>query len=147
MTCAYYGLAFEAGTLPGSLYVTSSLLSLADIPGNALYTAMADHPRIGRQRTQVWLFLGGAVLLLALGLGMFGSTSWLVNGAAILGKLGMAAAFNGVYVYVVEIFPVEVRALAMPGVSHALFSLVHQGLVDMVFCQGLQLSEGMQMYK
>ena len=113
MTCAYYGLAFEAGTLPGSLYVTSSLLSLADIPGNALYTAMADHPRIGRQRTQVWLFLGGAVLLLALGLGMFGSTSWLVNGAAILGKLGMAAAFNGVYVYVVEIFPVEVRALAM----------------------------------
>ena len=63
VTCAYYGLAFEAGTLPGSLYVTSSLLSLADIPGNALYTAMADHPRIGRQRTQVWLFLGGAVLL------------------------------------------------------------------------------------
>jgi sugar phosphate permease len=36
-----------------------------------------------------------------------------VNACAVLGKLFMAAAFNGVYVYVVEIFPVEVRAGAM----------------------------------
>ena len=42
VTCAYYGLAFQAGSLPGSVYVTSSVISLADIPGNALYSMLVN---------------------------------------------------------------------------------------------------------
>ena len=41
-----------------------------------------------------------------------GGSPW-VTGAAVFGKIMMAAAFNGVYVYVVEIFPVEVKGQAM----------------------------------
>ena len=133
VTCAYYGLAFQANKLPGSVYITASVLSLADIPGNALYSAMAEMPACGRRRTQNVLFLIGAAMLLAMALVLLwqpqpqqqldGSGNPLepepapmfsfVNACAVLGKLFMAAAFNGVYVYVVEIFPVEVRAGAM----------------------------------
>lgn len=130
VTCAYYGLAFQAGSLPGSIYVTASMVSLADIPGNGLYSLLAGRQTAGcgQREMQSSLFFIGAVVLLAIG--VHGGTgndlndsvnrtadgaggSALVTSAAVFGKVMMAAAFNGVYVFVVDIFPVEVKGGAM----------------------------------
>ena len=134
VTCAYYGLAFQAGSLPGSVYVTASVVSLADIPGNALYSLMMERQTAscGQRHMQSSLFLIGAVLLLAIGVyggggvghdvsnGVNGTATTpagdgavFVTGAAVFGKVMMAAAFNGVYVFVVDVFPVEVKGEAM----------------------------------
>jgi hypothetical protein len=135
VTCAYYGLAFQAGSLPGSVYVTASVVSLADIPGNGLYSLLMERQttRCGQQQVQSSLFCIGAVLLLAIGAhGGGGADDGVNNGvngtaigagddggtlfvtsAAVFGKVMMSAAFNGVYVFVVEAFPVEVKGEAM----------------------------------
>ena len=130
VTVAYYGLAFQAGSLPGSVYVTASVMSLADIPGNGLYFLLAERQtvRCGQRQMQGSLFFIGAVVLLAIGVIGGGANrdgvdetapsdgaggSALVTGAAVFGKVMMAAAFNGVYVFVVDIFPVEVKGEAM----------------------------------
>ena len=133
VTVAYYGLAFQAGSLPGSVYVTASVMSLADIPGNGLYFLLVERQTVGcgQRQVQSSLFFIGAVVLLAIGViggganletgdGVDGTApsdgaggSVLVTGAAVFGKVMMAAAFNGVYVFVVDIFPVEVKGEAM----------------------------------
>ena len=106
VTLAYYGLSYSAGSLGGGLYTNSAMLALADIPGNLLWTVLADRPSIGRKRSMVGLFTVGGVLLLAV---------WAGAGPAVAmaGRIGMAAVFVGVYVYAAEVFPTSVRALGL----------------------------------
>eukprot|EP01047_Picozoa_sp_COSAG01_P075325 COSAG01_NODE_12872_length_1672_cov_1.499682_2_plen_103_part_00 len=45
VTVLYYGLGYSAGSMAGDLYYNAALLAVADIPGNLLYSALADGPR------------------------------------------------------------------------------------------------------
>jgi hypothetical protein len=45
VTVLYYGLGYSAGSMAGDLYYNAALLAVADIPGNLLYSALADRPR------------------------------------------------------------------------------------------------------
>lgn len=55
---AYYGLAFNIGTLPGNPYLMSFLNGLAELPGYVIVVALLD--KTGRRSLEfVLLFIGG----------------------------------------------------------------------------------------
>jgi MFS family permease len=115
VTLVYYGLSFAVGSLVGGLYFDSAILSLSDIPGNLGWLVLADHPRVGRRGAMIGFFLlsgtclAGLPLLPLLGY----KEGWRQQALAVVGKIGAAAAFNGVYVLSAECFPTSVRATAL----------------------------------
>lgn len=114
LTCVmcYYGLSFLAGDIPGvNIYASFALLGLADIPGNFLYSVAANTPTIGRQRALLSCLLTSGILLLMVGLGLVPPN--LVPVLAILGKMCMSGAFNGVYTLAATLFPANCRGQAM----------------------------------
>ena len=85
----YYGVNNSAGNLPGSLYATTAILAMVELPG-LLFGALVTHPRFGRKHTtSACMALASASTLLVVVLDGTAETS-----AAVVGKLAGAAAFG-----------------------------------------------------
>ena len=85
----YYGVNNSAGNLPGSLYATTAILAMVELPG-LLFGALVTHPRFGRKHTtSSCMALASASTLLVVVLDGTAETS-----AAVVGKLAGAAAFG-----------------------------------------------------
>lgn len=121
----YYGLSLNAGNLGNNLYVSSFLNGLVEIPSYILIGLLLDS--VGRR-----LLLSSCLLLS--GVACLGGVfirvpdrcrereggeeiyCWeeTVNMVcALIGKFGISAAFSLAYIYTAEIFPTDVRNLAL----------------------------------
>lgn len=109
---AYYALSLAAGDLGGDRYISFSLSGLVELPSIMLsYYTLG---RFGRKWSHaVFLLLSGCACLLWTFLNAVGGAESLKMGVALTGKFAVAGSFAIVYLYAAEVFPTEVRNIAM----------------------------------
>lgn len=125
----YYGLAVQAVSLPGDKYLNFALTSLTSFPGDllAFFTFSKYGRRISLQGGYIScgifitaqafapdckfypLFNFNSKLYIFIYLDFFSAISWLKVALFLLGKLGTALCFTGIYTYSLELFPTSVR--------------------------------------
>ncbi|KAK3105862.1 hypothetical protein FSP39_007255 [Pinctada imbricata] len=114
MTCAYvyYAISFNVQKLSGNIYLNMSLLSIVEMPANAVTICLNN--KFGRRKTGILFFVVCA--LGALGVALIEVTSidpdlkgQLLNGFALTSKLGIAAAWISLSVLSTEVYPTVVR--------------------------------------
>jgi hypothetical protein len=108
----YYGLSMSAGSLGGGRYISVALSGLVELPG--LYVSYHLMERIGRKWTHGGLLMLAGICCCLAALGFGESVRLLV---ALLGKCSVAASFSVIYLYSAELFPTEIRNLALGVVS------------------------------
>ena len=112
----YYGLAFNAGALPGSDLVNNAILGLMDVPGYLTLIFM-DKKWCGRKNYMVFmLFVSGIACLastILLETELCDSDSSVNEKIgrilAFLGKMAVSGAFQAVFQYVSELYSTDVR--------------------------------------
>ncbi|XP_063622250.1 organic cation transporter protein-like [Cydia splendana] len=102
----YYGLAVQAISLPGDKYLNFALTSLTSFPGDLL--AYFTFSKYGRRISLQAGYFACAAFILAQAFAPE-SIPWLKLLLFLLGKLGTALCFTGVYTYSLELFPTSVR--------------------------------------
>ncbi|KAG2484292.1 hypothetical protein HYH03_016838 [Edaphochlamys debaryana] len=107
LVMGYYGIGFALSYIPGSLYVSFFLISIAEAPSALVVGLLID--RLGRSA----LMLGGMAVAGAacLGCGMAVRMPLLQVLLAMLGKFGCGGAWSVLVVYCAEVFPTSVRTL------------------------------------
>lgn len=116
----YYGLTFNAATLSPNIYIATILSGAIELPALAItFFAIRDR-RIGRKGTLLFSLLlssiSGMGMLFAYGL----MTEHLSTVEMIFGltnKLAVAGAFGLLYIYAAEVFPTQLRLVAIGGSS------------------------------
>jgi len=120
-TCSfvYYGLTMNAGDLSSDRFTSLALVGLVELPAMALCASIINRPWAGRKRSLIGSLLLAAVSCFAV---MFATASPGdeddVQGSgklllALVGKLSIAFAFVLIYIYSSELFPTNVRNVAM----------------------------------
>jgi len=107
VTLVYYGLAFSAGDLAGSVYQNSIMLAMVELPAYVVLYFSLEVPWIGRKGSQMGAFFTAGVSLLLIVIFKNGPIETML---AMVGKLGATAAFVIVYIFAGELFPTNVRA-------------------------------------
>ncbi|KAK3098132.1 hypothetical protein FSP39_016465 [Pinctada imbricata] len=105
----YYGIKINIGKLGGDLYVSFTLLVIAETIGCALLFAMDF---IGHKRLHmIAMALTCVACVVPIFLILFSNESmhWMTVTFAVIGKLFVSTAFGMIYVYTGEIFPTVVR--------------------------------------
>ncbi|XP_073955103.1 organic cation transporter protein-like isoform X1 [Choristoneura fumiferana] len=102
----YYGLAVQAISLPGDKYLNFALTSLTSFPGDLL--AFFTFSKYGRRISLQGGFISCGIFITAQAFAP-DSISWLKVTLFLLGKLGTALCFTGIYTYSLELFPTSVR--------------------------------------
>ncbi|KXZ43865.1 hypothetical protein GPECTOR_78g53 [Gonium pectorale] len=107
LVLSYYGIGFALSYIPGSLYVSFFLISIAEAPSSLLVGLLID--RLGR----CWLILGGMVLSGAacIACGLAEGAPVLQVVLAMVGKFGCSGAWSVLVVYCAELFPTALRSL------------------------------------
>jgi len=118
----YYGVALNAGSLPGDLYVNNVLNGCVEIASYIICILTMD--RIGRRIVLSGsLFIAGFGLLISLLLLEFGEDNpSLVTTSqvfAFIGKGGISASFSIVYNVSGELYPTPTRSIALGTASMA----------------------------
>merc|ERR1712136_691747 len=118
----YYGVALNAGSLPGDLYVNNVLNGCVEIAGYIIIFLTMD--RLGRRvLLSGSLFIAGLGLLISLIVLEFaGGDESLVNISkvfAFIGKGGISASFTIVYNVSGELYPTPTRSIALGTASMA----------------------------
>ncbi|GLC47597.1 hypothetical protein PLESTB_000005500 [Pleodorina starrii] len=107
LVLSYYGVGFALSYIPGSLYVSFFLISVAEAPSSVVVGLLID--RLGRCA----LVLGGMAVsglaCVACGLAEGAPAAQVV--LAMLGKFGCSGAWSVLVVYCAEVFPTSVRSL------------------------------------
>lgn len=114
----FYGLALNAGSLPGSVYFNSSISSLCDFVGYITCPLYLANKRLGRRWSNAGFLIFGAVcvglstLLLEIDQACddFNALQICAIVLAYGGRYFMSAIFGVVYVYSCEIYPSEIRS-------------------------------------
>jgi len=113
----YYGLALNAGALPGSIYANNIILALMDVPSHFVFPFLIETKRFGRKGTLAWgMILGGICCLsstLCLEFAGCDENSMLdILGKvfAYTGKVFVSATFSISYIISGEIYPAELRS-------------------------------------
>jgi len=123
-TCSfvYYGLTMNAGDLSSNRFTSLALVGLVELPAMALCACLINRPWAGRKRSLIGSLLLAAVSCFAVmfttatpsdedgELEVEGSGKLLL---ALVGKLSIAFAFTLIYIYSSELFPTNVRNVAM----------------------------------
>eukprot|EP01026_Neomeris_dumetosa_P030927 TRINITY_DN24625_c0_g1_i4.p3 TRINITY_DN24625_c0_g1~~TRINITY_DN24625_c0_g1_i4.p3 ORF type:complete len:522 (+),score=44.76 TRINITY_DN24625_c0_g1_i4:245-1810(+) len=107
VSMCFYGISLSLGSLSGSLYLNSFLISLIEVPATLMACILID--RVGRKATFSWCLLEAGTAYIVCGL----TFSWGQRAMALLSKFGAAAAFNMAYIYTAELFPTVVRNIAI----------------------------------
>ncbi|CAK8683201.1 unnamed protein product [Clavelina lepadiformis] len=107
----YYALTLAAGNIGGNAYIGAALSGIIEIPSTFLCTFLIEKESFGRRLTTIGLLVisGVACLGLVASVGV-GHMSLIIG---LVGKMTIAAGFNVLYVYTPELFPTEVRNVAM----------------------------------
>ncbi|PIK36869.1 putative solute carrier family 22 member 15-like [Apostichopus japonicus] len=112
-TCSfvYYGLTMNATSQGSNMYVSFALSGLVEVPAHLICTVALN--RIGRKRCLFLAFFTGG--LSCLFVDFTSSTSGLFSplSLSLVGKMGIAMAFNGIYLFSLELFPTVIRNGAM----------------------------------
>ncbi|XP_039248425.2 solute carrier family 22 member 15-like [Styela clava] len=109
---SYYGLTLDAADLTPNLFVAIVLSGAVEIPGYILTIVMMDHRWFGRKGTTVLLLLASS--LTSICICFLGDTSSGAKTAlGLISKLTIAAGFSILYVYLSEIFPTQLRTIAL----------------------------------
>ncbi|XP_013397301.1 solute carrier family 22 member 15-like isoform X1 [Lingula anatina] len=115
----YYGLSLNVRNLPGDIYINTVLLALVDWPATAS-TAYLNN-KIGRRPTMfMFMLIGGLAVFSVMFVGVAGkleTMGTLVTVLALLGKLGVSAAWVVSYLYTAELYPTVVRSIACGAAS------------------------------
>uniref|UniRef100_A0A0B6ZY51 Major facilitator superfamily (MFS) profile domain-containing protein n=1 Tax=Arion vulgaris TaxID=1028688 RepID=A0A0B6ZY51_9EUPU len=117
ITCSttYYGLYLTSSNLAGNRHLNFFLLGVADLPADILNLFLFTY--FGRKPVIMgWFFTAGSGLFVATMLRTFGSTmvtSILSTFFSMIGKLGIGASFNGVFMYTPELFPTNLRSAGL----------------------------------
>ncbi|CAG5119143.1 unnamed protein product [Candidula unifasciata] len=108
----YYGLFLTSASLAGNRYLNFILLGLSDLPADILNLFLFAF--YGRKPIIMgWLVIAGTGLFTATMLMAFGSTqitSTLSVVFSCVGKLGIGASFNSLFMYTPELFPTNLRS-------------------------------------
>eukprot|EP00958_Prasinococcus_capsulatus_P000779 scaffold55_cov401-Prasinococcus_capsulatus_cf.AAC.9 len=116
-SAAYYALALNTGSLPGSFYLNAIVNFLVDVP--ALILAIPIFDRFGRKFAVCGGLFGGGLCMVGMILGDFGDVDALLRSCAFLGKFFMQLSFGTVFVYTPELFPTALRSFGMGACSWA----------------------------
>ncbi|XP_077985401.1 solute carrier family 22 member 15-like [Glandiceps talaboti] len=114
-TCSmvYYGLTMNSSNLGGNRYLNFMLSGVVEFPAYFMCIVCLD--RAGRKKTTFWSMIVGGIACLALLLVPPEMThvETIKTSMAMLGKMGIAAAFNVMYIYSAELLPTVVRNTGM----------------------------------
>ncbi|BFY98042.1 hypothetical protein BsWGS_01082 [Bradybaena similaris] len=108
----YYGLFLTSSSLAGNRHLNFILMGFSDLPADIinlfLFAFFGRKPLI-----MGWLVIAGSGLLTATMLMAFGTTqitSTLSVVFSCVGKLGIGASFNSLFMYTPELFPTNLRS-------------------------------------
>ncbi|XP_071958752.1 solute carrier family 22 member 15-like [Antedon mediterranea] len=110
-TCSlvYYGLTLSAGDIASNAYISVALSGLVEIPG--IFFCVWCMDSLGRRKCMcLSMITGGFSCFLVIAFsqsGEFGKSVSVVF--ALIGKMGLSAAFSVVYIYSCELIPTVVR--------------------------------------
>ena len=125
---SYFGIAFDMTQLSLSPHLAAGLSGVAEIPTALIFPLMN---RLGRRKSQAaFLFVPAVCMFLAFV--KKDDTFWMALG--VIARIGVAAAFNIVTIYVSEFMPTQRRGLAL-GVLQTSFRVgaaVSPFVVDLV---------------
>ncbi|XP_063405037.1 organic cation transporter protein-like [Mytilus trossulus] len=119
VSMGYYGLSLNTGNLSGDFYLNFFLSGLVEFPAYTLCLVLLD--RVGRKKLHVCCFVGGGLACICTIFTMLyadESLQPITVTLAMIGKIGIAAAFAVIYVWSAEIYPTVVRNAGM-GASSA----------------------------
>uniref|UniRef100_F6UAV4 Major facilitator superfamily (MFS) profile domain-containing protein n=1 Tax=Monodelphis domestica TaxID=13616 RepID=F6UAV4_MONDO len=111
-TCGFtfYGLAFNLESYDFSLYVVQVLFGLIDIPARLL--AFISISYLGHRFTlMLWAVFSGSTIII--GIFVPQDLAVLRMTLAVLGKGSMVAVLSCLFLYIVELFPTEIRQMGM----------------------------------
>ncbi|PVD29236.1 hypothetical protein C0Q70_11833 [Pomacea canaliculata] len=110
VTCIYYGLGLNVGSLSGDIYLNFLYASIAETLSYVLCLVLLN--RIGRRTLHCFTMLLGGISCVAIILPvLFGdqNTAWVATALSMVGKFGISASFAIIYVFTAELFPTFVR--------------------------------------
>ena len=117
---AYYGLHIAANDLGGSVFRDFAILSLSESP--AIFLAIFVSTRYGRKRSALIPIFMGSLACLSIAVIPHNSVTIATIVLGILGNFSLAIAFSSIYLWSVEIYPLNIRNQGMgflQAVSHA----------------------------
>ncbi|XP_076466620.1 organic cation transporter protein-like [Babylonia areolata] len=114
VSMAYYGLTLNVANLGGSLRVNFLMSMAVELAGYFLAWSLLD--RLGRKRTHcLTMMLAGLACLATIFpfLYLGPEHGWVLTALAMVGKLGISAAFSSLYLVSAELFPTVIRNFAL----------------------------------
>ncbi|XP_060072921.1 organic cation transporter protein-like isoform X4 [Ylistrum balloti] len=114
VSMVYYGLSLNTGNLGGDFYVNFLLSGLVEFPAYTLCLLLLD--RVGRRLLHAsCMIVGGVACIITLFPMIFADQSLqpITVTLAMLGKVGVSAAFAVIYVWSAELYPTVVRNAGM----------------------------------
>lgn len=109
---SYFGMYIAANQLGGSLYRDFAILSVLDLPVIPLSVFVCK--RFGRKACVVFPLLFGSLICISTGL-IPNENDWLILRVTfgLIGGIFFSLAFNGLYIWTVELFPTHIRSTGM----------------------------------
>uniref|UniRef100_A0A1I8GRM9 MFS domain-containing protein n=1 Tax=Macrostomum lignano TaxID=282301 RepID=A0A1I8GRM9_9PLAT len=106
----YYGISMGAKNLPGSIFVTSCLIGIVDLPSYLIMHLAAD--RLGRKTTFIGAIGGSGLALVGLAIAnhLAKDLTWLVIALSLLGKMLNSTAFAIIYIWTGELYATNMRS-------------------------------------
>ncbi|XP_033740180.1 organic cation transporter protein-like [Pecten maximus] len=114
VSMVYYGLSLNTGNLGGDFYINFLVSALVEFPTYTLCLLLLD--RVGRRLLHAsCMIFGGIACIVTLFPMLYGDESLqpITVTLAMLGKVGIAAAFGVIYVWSAELYPTVVRNAGM----------------------------------
>ena len=107
VSAVYYGLAYGAAKLPGSLYINNLMNSTVECGGLLLMLSMMSG--FGRRALTSITLLFGALMLIVTGLCFILGNLELGRWISFIGMLAVSTTFGVIWVYAAELYPTSVR--------------------------------------
>lgn len=107
VSAVYYGLAYGAAKLPGSLYINNLMNSMVECGGLLLMLSMMNV--FGRRTLTSSTLSFGALMLVVTGLCFMLGNLEFGRWVSFVGMLAVSTTFGVIWVYAAELYPTSVR--------------------------------------